>query len=173
VYLNAVGGVEQFIASQAIALALQGVPAVYFNSLVGAENWEEGVQTLGYNRAINRQKFQYDALSRDLEDGSSTKHVVHEAYTNLLRVRRGEPLFNPLVQQIVLSLDPRVFALIRSDGQQKLLAMTNVSDSEVTLDAARLREQLSGGEVQNLLSGEQWPLDGELQLKPYETVWLK
>ena len=91
VYLDAVGGVEPFIASQAIALALQGVPAVYFNSVIGAHNWEEGVEQLGYNRAINRQKFQLDELTRELEAEDTTKHRVYAAYTGLLRARRAEP----------------------------------------------------------------------------------
>src|SRR5207245_6174143 len=46
VYLDALGGVEQFLASQAIALALRGVPAVYVNSLIGARNWQAGLEQL-------------------------------------------------------------------------------------------------------------------------------
>jgi len=53
VYLSAMDTPEKFLCSQAIQLSLQGVPAIYFNSLIGAENWKEGAQKLGYNRAIN------------------------------------------------------------------------------------------------------------------------
>lgn len=173
VYLNAAGGVEPFIASQAIALALQGVPAVYFNSLIGAENWEEGVEKLGYNRAINRQKFDYGALSGELEDQNSSKHRVYEAYSKLLQARRNEPLFSPLVQQTSLSLDPRVFAVVRSEDLDKLLALTNVSDQQVSLDVGRIRQELGKREVQDIVSGDTRRLDGELVLNPYEVMWLK
>ena len=173
VYLNAVGGIQPFLASQAIALALQGVPAVYFNSLIGAENWEDGVNLLGYNRAINRRKLGYDELSRDLDDPDSTKRRVYHAYAKLLRTRRGEPAFSPLAQQLVLGLDPRVFAVLRSNGTDKVLALTNVSSAEVALDAGRIREELGKGDWQDILSGEPRQLDKEFRLNPYEVAWLK
>ncbi|MBV9278868.1 MAG: sugar phosphorylase, partial [Chloroflexi bacterium] len=133
VYLDAVGGPEPFIASQAIALALQGVPAVYFNSLIGARNWGEGVDKLGYNRAVNRQKFAFGELSAELDDKGTARGGVYHAYRRLLEVRRGEPLFSPLAQQSVLELDPHLFAVLRSDGSDRLLSLVNVSDQEVSL----------------------------------------
>jgi glucosylglycerate phosphorylase len=173
VYLNAAGGVERFIVTQAIALALQGVPGVYFNSLIGAENWEEGVEKLGYNRAINRQKFNYHELSHELDDPDSTKHQVYEAYTRLLHARRGEPLFSPLAEQAVLELDPRVFAIVRSDGNDRLLALANVSHGEVSLDADKLREALGKAEAQDILSKDAYTFDSNVTLKPYQIAWLK
>ncbi len=173
VYLNAVGGVEPFLASQTIALALQGVPGIYFNNLIGAENWQEGVERLGYNRAINREKFAYQTLTRALRDGSSTKGRVYAAYTHLLQVRRSEPLFSPLAAQTVLDLDRRVFAVVRSEGTSRLVALTNVSKDKVTLDAGTLREVLGKVEARDILSGEENPLDGRLVLSPYQSAWLK
>lgn len=173
VYLDAVGGAEPFIASQAIALALQGVPAVYFNSLIGAQNWEEGVTKLGYNRAINREKFNFRELSAELEDQASTKHRVYNAYRGLLQARRNEPLFSPLAQQTILDLDRRAFAVLRSDGARNLLALTNVSNEVVPLDAAPIREALGTDRAQDVLSGEPVTLNGGMSLQPYGTVWLK
>ena len=173
VYLDAVGGVPQFLASQAIALALQGVPAVYFNSLVGARNWEEGVQSLGYNRAINRQKFDHAELSQELEDPSSTKHRVHEAYVRLLRARRAEPLFSPMTQQQVIELDPRVFAMVRSDGSDRLLALTSVSPEKLALDGGGVRLALGKESAKDLLSDRSFGAEGPFHLQPYDVVWLK
>ena len=44
--------VKRFLCSQAIMLSLVGVPGIYFHSLYGSRNWEDGVTTFGYNRAI-------------------------------------------------------------------------------------------------------------------------
>jgi sucrose phosphorylase len=173
VYGDATGGPEQFIATQAIALALQGVPAVYFNSLIGAENWNEGVEQLGYNRAINRQKFDYGALSRDLDDPGTARHQVYHAYTRLLAARRNEPLFSPQAQQEVLQIDPRVFAVVRFDGTGRLLALTNVSPRTVSLDATRLRDALGKNEVEDILSPGSIRMDSPLALPAYGTAWLK
>ena len=40
-------GEKRFLCSQAIALAMKGIPAVYFHSLCGTENFKEGVEKTG------------------------------------------------------------------------------------------------------------------------------
>ena len=56
-YLNGLGVPEaeesdglkakRFLLSQAIMLALRGVPGIYFHSLFGSENWEAGIEASG------------------------------------------------------------------------------------------------------------------------------
>jgi sucrose phosphorylase len=149
------------------------VPGLYFNSLIGAENWTEGVEKLGYNRAINRQKFNYEQLSHELDDSDSTKHRVYEAYTHLLHTRRGEPLFSPLATQTVLEIDPRVVAILRSNEDERLLALSNVSDGEVSLDGGKLKEVLGKNEAQDILREETFSFDSTVKLRPYQIAWLK
>ncbi|HEX6506672.1 MAG TPA: sugar phosphorylase [Chloroflexota bacterium] len=173
VYMDAVGGVRPFLASQAIALALQGVPAVYFNSLIGAENWAEGVRRLGYNRAINRQKFDYEALTRELEDPTTIKHRVYQAYSRLLRVRRAEPAFSPLAEQQVIDLDPRVFAVLRGVERYTVLALTNVSGEPAELNPAIIRRTLGKSRARDIATGRVRDLTVSVRLEPYEVAWLK
>jgi sucrose phosphorylase len=173
VYLNALGGPAPFIASQAIALSLQGVPGIYFGSLIGAENWGEGVEMLGYNRAINRQKFSYNPLTAELDDPSSTKHQVFSAYTKLLLVRSREPLFSPHAAQTILDLHPSIFAAVRSYGSDSLLVLVNVSDREIRLDATPLPNYLQGGAIVDLLTGRKMDVSGGVTLAPYASRWLK
>lgn len=172
-YLDAVGGGEPFIASQAIALAFQGVPAIYFSSLVGANNWEEGVERLGYNRAINREKFEYADLSRRLDDPSSIEHTIYLDYLALLRARAAEPAFSPHAEQRVLEIHPQVFAVLRSDGTDSVLALTSVTDQSIALDGAALRDLIGASGPVDLITGQPLVLDDGLHLGPYEVRWLK
>ncbi|MEM9187232.1 MAG: sugar phosphorylase, partial [Planctomycetota bacterium] len=48
---------RRFLSSQAVMLALRGVPAPYFHSLVGTQNDYAGVEATGQNRRINRHKY--------------------------------------------------------------------------------------------------------------------
>ncbi|NDJ61923.1 MAG: sugar phosphorylase, partial [Chloroflexi bacterium] len=54
--------VRRFIASQAIMLAMVGVPGVYFHSLYGSRNFNAGAEQSGHNRTINREKPNADQL---------------------------------------------------------------------------------------------------------------
>lgn len=175
VYLSALGSTEAFLASQAIQLSLQGVPAIYFNALVGAENWYEGVEKLGYNRAINRQKFDYKVLSGQLEDKNSTKHKVYRGYINLLKTRISEPLFSPHAEQKILKLNPQTFAALRFNEKGRLLALTNISSQNVEIKTSMVIKVLGKRSAEDLLSRKKIGLKemDVLFLKPYQVLWLK
>ncbi len=57
--------IARFLASQAVALALPGVPAVYIHSLLGSRNWTAGVEETGQARTINREKLSADTSLRN------------------------------------------------------------------------------------------------------------
>ncbi|HRL14420.1 MAG TPA: sugar phosphorylase, partial [Aggregatilineales bacterium] len=105
--------VRRFLVSQAIALALMGLPGVYFHSLYGSRNDYLGVRATGHNRSINREKFFVEALEAELNVEGSIRQQVYAGYKHLLEVRRTQAAFHPLAGQRVLSLHPAVFALER------------------------------------------------------------
>jgi len=165
--------VARFMVSQAIMLALQGVPAIYVHSLFGSRNDYAGVQHTGRYRSINREKFQRVALEAALADADSLRAQVFGAYMHLLAVRAQHPAFHPNGAQTVLDVSPAVFAVQRSspDGGERVLCLHNVSAAaqEVfvpwTTDVAR-----------DILSDAVGlPLDGQLPLSltPYQVRWLE
>jgi sucrose phosphorylase len=175
--------VRRFICSQAIPLALQGAPAVYFHSLFGSRNWNEGVERTGRNRSINREKLDRATLEAELADATSLRAAVFAAYGHLIGVRGQEPGFHPLAAQQVVALDPRVFALWRippASGPRKgaaLLCLHNVTDATVALQI-----DLSGtpmadsGAVLDIVSGKRMNVAAgalSLSLDPYAVCWLK
>ncbi|MFC2037102.1 sugar phosphorylase, partial [Chloroflexota bacterium] len=170
--------VARFVASQAIMLSLAGVPGIYVHSLLGSRSWHEGVAQTGHNRTINRQKLERATLERELADPRSLRHQVFDAYRRLLRARAADPAFHPHGAQRVLSLDERVFALLRSspDGASQVLCLHNVSDRirPLTLHPADL--DLPSGFWRDLLGGEAYEAGQEcfaLSLPPYAVRWLK
>jgi len=175
VYLNALGGVKPFLASQAIQLSLQGVPGIYFNSLIGGENWLEGVKKLGDKRAINREKFDYQKLVDELENKQSTKHQVYSAYRKLLLARINEPLFSPLSGQEIINLHPKIFAVLRLNGQERLLSLTNVSSQNVEIATETMAKILEKNQVRDLISGQEINLKDKnfLLINPYQSFWWK
>ncbi len=71
---------DRFMASQAILLAMIGVPGIYFHSLFGSRGWPEGVAQTGRNRTINRQKLALPALEAELADPRSLRAQVFRRY---------------------------------------------------------------------------------------------
>ncbi|KAA3660886.1 MAG: sugar phosphorylase [Chloroflexi bacterium] len=163
---------KRFLASQAIMLAVQGVPGIYFHSLFGSRNWHEGVKQTGRNRTINREKLNREMLQTELTDTNALRHHVLNGYVKLLQHRRNESAFHPTSKQAVIDVHPAVFALWRGDENQ-LLCLHNVSNDvqQVTIP---LSEQIT--QLRDLIGGEVFLVENgrflTLTLTPYQVLWL-
>lgn len=168
-YVDALGGnVKKFLASQAIALAMPGVPAVYVHSLLGSRNWNAGVEQTGRARTINRQPLEYSALVNALEEDHSFRAQIFYPYCRMLEVRREQPAFHPNAGFEVLHLDRRVFSVRRFARGKMIVALTNVSNEAVSLS---LESVDVGVPLQDLLS-QHIVECSDINLEPYQILWL-
>lgn len=161
--------VDRFMVSQAIMLAMIGVPGIYLHSLLGSQNDHEGVKATGHFRSINREKLDADALLEALQREGTIRHGVFERYKHLLAVRAQEPAFHPLGDQTVLDLHPEVFALERTapDDRSRVIALNNVGSAHLTVMLPEV------GRWIDLLSGETFSGEAAIPLQPYQVRWLK
>ena len=174
--------VDRFVVSQAIMLALAGLPGIYVHSLIGSRSWQEGVVQTGRNRTINREKVDRAKLERELADPATLRHQVFAAYRRLLRARAAEPAFHPYSGQRVLALHESVFAIIRTahDGNSRVLCVHNVSGQVQLVHLLPTELGLAVGTWLDLPSGKVHTMgkDGgpngwTLSLPPYAVRWLK
>jgi sucrose phosphorylase len=166
--------VARFLASQAILLALAGVPGIYVHSLVGSRNCHACLAETGRARSLNRQKWTLTELRGLLADPTGHARQVFDGYRRLLRLRRGQPAFHPASSQQVLPGNPALFTLLRgAELDAPLLLSVNVSGRPalLRLDAANLPVKT----WRDLLSGEQFHADGDwlvAPMAPYQVRWL-
>ncbi len=148
-YVNATGKagvspsqhVDRFMLTQAVMLSLTGVPAIYVHSLIGTQNDHDGVERLGYNRAINRAKLDADQLETELRDAESFRSQIFTAYADLIRARRGHAAFHPLGGQRAFTLNGgAVLSLERTapDGSERIMCLFNFSDQPQTVEQGEL-----------------------------------
>ena len=160
--------VRRFLSSQAVMLALKGIPGLYFHSLVGTPNWQEGVAETGRARTINRRKFDRAELDAHLSD--PTAAAVFAGYKRMLDARRGEAAFHPEAPQVVLGLEPSVCGFVRTsrDGGERIACLTNLTGETVTADLSGVAGW-RGGDC--LLKGG--AVGETVELAPWQTVWAK
>ena len=143
--------IKKFINTYGIILVLQGVPGIYIHSILGSENYYDGVKTTGQNRSINREKFDYERIREELKDKNSRRYRIYSSFIKLLDTRKNSRVFSPNSEQEILELDNRVIAISRRCRDEKLLAIHNITPGSVSLK-----------------------IDiGDLELDPYEFVWLR
>jgi len=158
----------KFLASQAIAYSLPGVPATYIHSLLGSRNWHAGVRQTGRARTVNREKLDLMQVLAALNDPDAFRSRVFFPYLDMIRLWRKQPAFHPKAAFAVLDAGPGIFAIRRWGGDQRLAALTNIASHPLTVDLQAIGvhapavDRVSGRRIES----------GRLTLSPYQFAWL-
>ncbi len=168
----------RFLCSQAVALSLKGIPAVYFNSLVGAENNLEGVEATGENRAINRKKWDLEELRGLLNDSELTASYVYRHYLKMLNRRNQQTAFHPDGEQEILEIGPELFGLIRksTNGNECIVCLYNFTSKAIKRSLPEIYAPFAGLEsCLSVITSRDLKLKNQntITFKPFKYIWLK
>ncbi|MDK3078164.1 sugar phosphorylase [Enterobacter hormaechei] len=158
--------IARFILAHAVLLSFPGVPAVYIQSILGSRNDYEGVERLGYNRAINRKKYTAGQVDLELNYKKSIRYQIYSRLSELIAIRRGERAFHPDSQAIFDAIGEHILKIVRvAENGERMTALFNFSNKMQTVYGQTLfgTELLSGQDI----SGT------ELTLNPWQVMWIK
>ena len=124
---------KRFLASQAVILALKGVPGIYIHSMLGSRNYYRGVEDSGIKRMINRERLSQDAIDPILSDVHSLRSQVLASFLQLLNDRKQIRSFHPSGTREVLDIDNRLLVIERQFKGERVCVVINVSDDTVKL----------------------------------------
>ncbi len=161
---------KRMILSQAVVLAMPGVPGIYFHSLVGSRNYHEAVRKTRRNRAINREKLNFDNIKEELAEEGSLRNNLFKRYKQLISIRIHEPCFDPFARFEFLSLGQEIFA-VKHYGKESddfLIALHNFQKTEIEVDLSPYKEDV----LMDIISHRQI-VEGKFIMQPYEILWLK
>lgn len=156
----------RFLLAHAILLSFPGVPAVYIQSMLGSRNDYHGVETLGYNRAINRQKFAVDNISAALNNPQDLRHQVYQRLSRLITLRRNNRAFHPDSRFEIKSITPQVMQIKRTaECGEEIIALFNISNINqlVHIDINNGFDLINETNIKG----------GALTLQPWQVMWIK
>jgi sucrose phosphorylase len=166
--------VQRFLCSQAIMLALRGIPALYIHSLVATPNDLDHVEQTGRTRSINRKIWDKHELECLLNNPVTPQAEVFTELRRMIRIRREQKAFHPDARQDIVRINSDLFIVKRTsvDSSQTLYALSNVTERILQLPLASLGF-LPGG-LTDFLSHHEADIAATeiLTLAPYQTVWL-
>jgi len=164
---------ERFICAHVIMLSLEGMPAFYIHSLLATENDYEKFKNTNNNRAINRHNWGLNYLDKLLETDTHHARIFNEL-KRIVAIRKMQPAFHPNATQFTLQLGDAICGVWRQNlnRDQSIFAISNVTDQEQTIILSDINLIATDRWV-DLLSDEEITEDKvELNLKPYQSVWL-
>lgn len=158
--------IARFILAHAVLLSFPGVPAIYIQSVLGSRNDYEGVERLGYNRAINRKKYIAGEIDSELSNTTGIRHKIFKQLSELIAIRRAEQVFHPDSHARFETSGEHILKIIRvAEKGERITALFNFSQHIQTVNS----EGISGTELiakQNI-SGT------TLTLNPWQVMWIK
>ena len=166
--------IERYIAAHAILLALEGVPAIYFNSLFGTSNDNDEFLNTRIKRNLNRHKWYLNDLNKKIKNKDSIEYLVYSKIREMISLRKKLIAFHPNATQYTLSLGNKLFGIWRQsiDRSQNIFAITNISSVTTDLKLSKI----------NLFENQLWFDLFEpnvilndlkvLKLNPFQTVWI-
>jgi len=165
---------KRFIAAHCIILAIEGVPAFYFNSLFATKNDEETFANTGVKRNLNRYKWHYSTLVDLIKTNNTIEKNCYEIFKKVISIRKIQPAFHPNATQFTLNLDKNIFAVWRQsrDRKQSIFFFFFVSSKTIKLNTNKI----------NLIDDEQWfdllsketkiTDDQYIKLMPFQSLWI-
>ncbi|WP_321325692.1 sugar phosphorylase [Thiomicrorhabdus sp.] len=166
--------IERMLCAHAIAIALEGIPAIYVHSFFATENDYEMLEQTEHNRDINRHKWRAEELYPLLDKPESIHAKVLSGLNKLINLRKQQAAFHPNATQFTLHLPDELFGFWRQSlmRHQSIFVVNNVTNQSQSLSLAQLN-LIDMDEWKEIISGEMiTDLYGEYVLAPYQTVWI-
>ncbi len=162
--------VRKMMLSQAVMLAMPGVPGVYFHSLVGSVSDTDGVKRTGVLRSINREKLNYDLLIEEMRTSGTLRTMIYRSYKRLLSIRKSEPAFHPYAAFEIVDSAPEFFVIrkINPDTSEEVLAVHNFSNRSILF----LLPPFVRLPAVELIRNETIE-DEAISCDPYRVLWIK
>ena len=167
-------GVDRFLCAHSIMLALEGIPALYIQSMFGSHNDLRRFEHTRRNRSINRYIWNTCELEKVLHDSDSTHHKIFTELRRLLSIRKKQSPFHPNATQYTLHLGDSIFAFWRQsiNRDQSIFCVSNISTSPQFVNLRDIN-LINTDEWRDLISGQFYTNIGELlNLKPYQVLWI-
>ena len=160
---------RKFLISQSIAMTLTGIPAIYFQSLLGLRNSRGWHET---KRDINRGQVNFYEIVEDLKDENSLKFQIFNGIKELLEKRKLECSFHPQSENTVLDLGKHIFAVWRccNETNQMVIALHNLSNEPIV---CTLPKELHNYNFTDLLEPNSSLSAPNILIPIYGIRWLK
>ncbi len=166
--------VKRFLLAHEIMFSMEGIPAVYFQNLIGSKNDIKKYKKTKYFRSINRKNWDFEELTRKLDKSTTVNSKIYKSILKLILLRKKQPSFHPNATQFTLQLEDHFFGLWRQsiDRSQSIFCVSNLTKYKKSLFLHDI----------NLISTNSWfdiindkkidNINGEIILPPYQSVWI-
>jgi glycosidase len=157
-----------------VILTTGGIPLIYLGDEVGTLNgygYRDDPAKADDSRWVHRPAADAD-LYAQRNDPESVPGRIYQGLRRLIELRKATPLLAGDHPEFIQTGNPHVFGYIRRDGSEAMLFLNNFSEETQRIGAPILQLAGLGERLVDRVSGAHVPLDRDLELEPFQFVWL-
>ncbi|WP_373753526.1 alpha-amylase family protein [Neisseria weixii] len=153
-----------------IVMSTGGLPLIYLGDEVGTLNdtdWSHDENKRDDSRWAHRPRYN-EELYNQRHDESTTAGQIYQGLRHMIEIRQNNPRFDGGRLVTFYTHNKHVIGYIRNNA---LLAFANFSEFPQTITAHAL--QAMPFQATDLISGETVKLNQDVELRPYQVMWLE
>ena len=153
-----------------IVMSTGGLPLIYLGDEVGTLNdtdWSHDENKRDDSRWAHRPRYN-EELYNQRHDESTTAGQIYQGLRHMIEIRQNNPRFDGGRLVTFYTHNKHVIGYIRNNA---LLAFANFSEFPQTITAHAL--QAMPFQAKDLISGETVKLNQDVELRPYQVMWLE
>ncbi|MFO7682146.1 MAG: alpha-amylase family protein [Chloroflexota bacterium] len=167
---------RRILLIHSMILAFGGLPLLYMGDEIGLLNDDSYLQDpnlAGDNRWLHRPRMDWE-LAAKRDDWESVNGRLFQSLVTLIQARKLTPaLHADAPAYAVWTHNDAAFGLLRESPRGRVLVLGNFSERSQSVPAYRLAEMHFSGPLVDCITNR--ALEGwrDVQLEPYESLWLK
>ncbi len=167
---------RRILLLHAMILAFNGIPLVYMGDELGLLNdksYLDDPSLADDNRWIHRPRMNWNKAEQRHDGETITARIFHET-RKMIRARKHTLSLHAEARcYAVWTHNEHVFGLIRASARGRLLALANFTERRQRVPRHRIHDMGFKGELIDRLEGETLDSWSDLQLEPYQALWLE
>jgi amylosucrase len=167
--------IRRILLLNSITLSIGGIPLLYLGEEWGTINDYDFVRDpakAGDTRWVHRPKMRWEWLEGE-QHQIAERGRIYNAIRRLIALRKSEPAFSGMRMELVPTEAHQCVGYLRQHEGNRIVVLANFSETPCTVEGNRLRTSGLGRFFEDLYSGETISTATEVQLAPYQFMWLK
>ena len=167
---------RRILLLHAMILALNGIPMIYMGDELGLLNdkrYLDDPNLAEDNRWIHRPRMDWRQAEQRHDWQTITARIFHATRDMIQASKRTLSLHAEARCYAVWTHNEQVFGLIRDSARGRLLALANFTERDQKVPRHRLHDMGFDGELVDRLAGQTLDSWSDLQLEPYQALWLE
>lgn len=166
--------IRRILLLNASMLSIGGIPLIYLGEEWGAMNDYDFVKDpakAGDTRWVHRPKMEWKFLE-ELGDDGSIRGRIFKSLQKLISIRKETPAFAGLDMELMDTQSPHLLSYVRSNASNRVIVVSNFSEHPQKVNSNRLRTAGMGRFFEDLYTGKTITTANDVELGPYEFLWL-